>query len=72
MVQAGSIHETSVEWSGKLVARGTDINEPLTHVTFHDGNRCSEEQKEDLEKYTQEIVDRVVKAQELIVYVFSE
>lgn len=63
MVQAGTTHGTSVEWSGQLVARGDN------DLTF-DG--CSDDQQNSLRTTNDEIVKDATGAQELVVCVFSE
>jgi hypothetical protein len=67
MVQAGTTHGTSVEWSRQLVARGLD-NITIRKPTFGDG--CSEATKRALETYTEMIVGRVNRARQLVVCVF--
>ena len=66
MVQAGSTHGASVEWSRQLVARGGG---PVVHVTF--GRGCSEEERVHLEFATQKVVDLVKNALALVVCLFS-
>ena len=69
MVQAGSIHGTSVEWSGQLVARDGGAKVIIKKPTFVG---CSESLEEELTGYTQMLVDSIESARELVVCFFFE
>jgi hypothetical protein len=76
MVQAGSTHGTSVEWSRQLVARGDDIpvDKPpkLKDIKYSLFSGCKKDEKAKLKPARQNVVDRVQEALRLVVCVFSE
>ena len=75
MVQAGSTLGTSVEWSGKLVARDNNIIVANLKSVTQDSIGffgCSEKQKADLVSETQIVVDHVMEALKSVFRVFYE
>ena len=76
MVQAGTTHGTSVEWSSRLVARDDSTNhttERILDITITKSlSEVSSSERKVLEDTNQMVADHVADAIKLVVCVFCE